>query len=59
MKEEIKRGCWSNGQFFYEEPRINGKRYGLSKYWHSNGRFWYEIPHKNNLECGAKIKFEY
>jgi len=59
MKEEIKRAYWSNIQLGSETPYLNGKIHGLRKNWSYYGKIWYETPCKNNLQCGARITFEY
>jgi len=49
----------SNGQLWIEIPYISGNRNGFSKWWHEDGQIYYETPYKNNLQCGARIIFEY
>jgi len=48
MKVEIKREYWGSGQIWLETPCLNGRWHGLSSGWY-----------KNDLECGARIKFDY
>jgi len=59
MKEEIKILYWPNGQLWFEIPYISGRFHGLRKSWHYNGKLRIETPYKNNLQCGARIYFEY
>jgi len=59
MKEEIRKGYWSNGQLRCETPYVNEKIHGFLKAWHSNGELGYKISYKNNLQHGAKVGFQY
>jgi len=48
-----------NGKISSETLYVNGNFYGLSKWWNPNGQLYFEALYKNNIQCGAKIIFEY
>jgi len=53
------KGWYFNGQNWYETQYLSGKIHGLQKVWHENGKVYCETPYKHDLQCGAKIEFEY
>jgi len=59
MKKEIEINYWDNGQPMNEIPYLNGQWHGLKKWSFFNGNFWYKIPFKKDLQCGARVFFQY
>jgi antitoxin component YwqK of YwqJK toxin-antitoxin module len=53
METKIERTYWKSGKLRSEQPRVDGKRHGLTKSWRPDGQLSSEHPYVDGKRHGV------